>query len=103
MDFVCGGDHARPCECPGSAADLAAIRRTYDLAEIIPSVKSFSVHQINRLRGSRGSLWQDERYNRIIRDKVEFLEKWRYIINNPVMQELAHRWEGYPWLYIKND
>jgi len=75
----------------------------YDLAEIIHSVKSFSVHQINRLRGSRGSLWQDERYDRIVRDEPELLEKWQYIMNNPVKRELAERSEDYPWLYIKNE
>jgi putative transposase len=75
----------------------------YDLAEIIHSVKSFSVHKINRLRGGRGSLWQDERFDRIVRDEAEFLEKWQYIMNNPVKQELVQRWEDYPWLYIKND
>ena len=75
----------------------------FDLAEIVHSVKSFSVHQINRLRGNRGSLWQDERYDRIVRDEAEFLEKWQYIMNNPLKQELAQRWKDYPWLYIKND
>lgn len=48
----------------------------YDLAEIIHSVKSFSVHQINIQRGRKGSIWQDERFDRIIRDEMEFLEKW---------------------------
>jgi len=75
----------------------------FDLAEIIHSVKSFSVHQINKLRESRGSIWQDERFDRIVRDELEFLEKWQYIMNNPVKQELADRWEDYLWLYIKND
>ena len=75
----------------------------YDLAEIIHSVKSFSVHQINRLRGRRRSLWQDERYDRIVRDEAEILEKWQYIMNNPLKQELVQRWEDYPWLYMKND
>jgi REP element-mobilizing transposase RayT len=75
----------------------------FDLAEIIHSVKSFSVHQINRQRGRRGSLWQDERYDRIVRDEEEFLEKWQYIMNNPVKQDLVQRWEDYPWLYMKND
>jgi len=75
----------------------------FDLAEIIHSVKSFSVHQINRLRGPKGSLWQDERYDRIVRDEEEFLEKWQYIMNNPLKQELVQRWEDYPWLSMKND
>jgi putative transposase len=75
----------------------------YDLAEIMHSVKSFSVHQINRQRGSRGSIWQDERFDRIVRDEAEFLEKWQYIMNNPLKRELVEAWEDYPWLYIKND
>ena len=87
---------AQPLPLPQSGA-------VYDLAEIIHSVKSFSVHKINRLRGGRGSLWQDERFDRIVRDEAEFLEKWQYIMNNPLKQELVQRWEDYPWLYIKND
>ena len=75
----------------------------YDLAEIIHSVKSFSVHKINLSRGSKGSIWQDERYDRIVRDEVEFLEKWQYIMSNPVKKELAQHWEDYPWLYIRSD
>lgn len=75
----------------------------YDLAEIIHSVKRFSVYQINRQRGSRGSIWQDERYDRIVRDEAEFLEKWQYIINNPLKKELVVRPKDYPWLYIRND
>ena len=75
----------------------------YDLAEIIHSVKSFCVHKINRQRGSGGSIWQDERFDRIVRDEAEFLEKWQYIMNNPLKQELVQRWEDYPWLYMKNN
>jgi putative transposase len=75
--------------------------RAFDLAEIIHSVKSFSSQNINRLGGISGSLWQDERYDRIIRDEAEFLEKWQYIRNNPVKTDLAQTSETYPWLYEK--
>lgn len=75
----------------------------FDLAEIIHSVKSFSVHQINQQRGGSGSVWQDERFDRIVRDEAEFLEKGQYIMNNPLKQELATNPEDYPWLYMKND
>jgi hypothetical protein len=50
----------------------------------------------------RGQACPDERDDRIVRDEVEFLEKWQYIMNNPVKAELAERPEEYPWLYIKN-
>ena len=51
--------------------------------------RASALHQINRHRGSRGSIWQDERYDRIVRDEAEFLEKWQYIMNNPVKKELV--------------
>ncbi len=93
-------DHVHVLVQPLSKAEGGGV---YDLAEIIHSVKSFSVHQINRKRGSRGSIWQDERFDRIVRDEMEFLEKWQYIMNNPLKQELVENQEDYPWLYIKND
>lgn len=69
-----------------------------DLGEILHSIKSFSSHQINRRRGDTGSIWQIERYDRIVRDEGEFLEKWNYIRNNPVKGGLAECPEDYPWL-----
>ena len=74
-----------------------------NLGEIIHSVKSFSAQEINRTRGFRGSLWQVERHDRIVRDEVEFLEKWQYIRINPVKAGFVERPEDYPWLYEKQD
>jgi REP element-mobilizing transposase RayT len=72
---------------------------SFDLAEILHSVKSFSAHQINRQRERHGSIWQDERFDRIVRDEMEFKEKWEYIRNNPVKNGLCQSPEKYPWLY----
>jgi REP element-mobilizing transposase RayT len=74
----------------------------FDLGEILHSVKRHSARTINQLRGAQGSLWQDERYDRIMRDENEFLEKWNYIRNNPVKLGLADQPEKYPWLYEKD-
>jgi putative transposase len=71
----------------------------FNLAEILHSVKRHSARVINQLRGTQGSLWQDERYDRIVRDEAEFSEKWNYIRNNPVKSGLAASPEDYPWLY----
>lgn len=73
----------------------------YDLGEILHSVKSFSAHKINQRRGMEGLVWQDERFDRIVRDEVEFNEKWQYIRNNPVKNGLSERPEDYPWFYEK--
>ena len=68
----------------------------FDLAEIIHSIKSFSSQKINQLCGNSGPLWQDERYDRIVRDEEEFLEKWNYIRNNPLKDGLAPTARGIP-------
>ena len=78
---------------------LPGIPVLINLAEILHSVKRHSARVINQLRGTQGSLWQDERYDRIVRDEAEFLEKWNYIRNNPVKSGLADSPEEYPWLY----
>jgi putative transposase len=75
----------------------------FDLAEILHSIKRYSARAINQTRGNQGPLWQDERYDRIIRDEAEFLEKWQYIRNNPVKMDLAQTSETYPWLYEKGN
>lgn len=74
----------------------------FDLAEIIHSVKSFSAHQINKCRDKRGPIWQDERYDRIVRDESELQEKWGYIRENPVKAGLAAVSEDYPWLFERD-
>jgi putative transposase len=71
------------------------------LGEILHSIKRFSARKINQARGEQGSLWQDERYDRIVRDEAEFLGKWEYIRNNPLKAGLASYPEDYPWLYEK--
>ncbi|WP_449243775.1 REP-associated tyrosine transposase [Desulfobacca acetoxidans] len=70
-----------------------------NLGKIIKSIKSYSARQINRLRDQQGSVWQPERYDRIVRNDAEFLEKWQYIRNNPIKAGLAVHPEDYPWLY----
>jgi len=75
---------------------------TVNLSGIIRSVKTFSARTINAQRGIQGTLWQDERYDRIIRDEAELLQKWEYLRHNPVERALAPNPEDYPWLYEKS-
>jgi REP element-mobilizing transposase RayT len=70
-----------------------------DLPEVVHSVKSYTAHQINRLRARRCPVWQDERFDRWVRDEDEFAEKWQYIAENPLKAGLAEG-ENYPWLYL---
>jgi len=67
----------------------------YSLRELLHSVKSYSAHLINRMRGSSGPVWQPESFDRLIRDDDEFHQKWNYMLMNPVKAGLASR----PWEY----
>ena len=71
----------------------------HDLSKLNQSVKGFSSYRINRRHGWRGALWQDEGYDRIVRDEREFEETWAYMLHNPVKAGLVETPEQYQWLY----
>jgi REP element-mobilizing transposase RayT len=89
------------------AQPLAKGDGVWDLGELLHSVKSYSAHQIAKARRDRRdagptpkSIWQDERYDRWVRDEDEFAEKWQYIANNPEKEGLAATAAEYRWLYL---
>ena len=55
----------------------------HDLAEILGAWKSVSTRLINAARSKRGSLWQREYYDHLIRDEAEFIHAVEYILDNP--------------------
>jgi REP element-mobilizing transposase RayT len=69
-----------------------------DLAKITHSLKRFTAREANRLLGLTGKrFWQDESYDRLARDEVEFQRIRRYIEFNPVRAGLVTLPEHYPW------
>ena len=71
----------------------------YRLQKLVHSWKSLTAHKLRRDSSRR--LWQEEYFDRIVRDEKEFLDKAQYILNNPLK-----RWpemEGYPWVWVKHD
>ena len=71
----------------------------YSLSKILQSIKGFSAREINKVRGTKGSLWQDESFDHIVRDHDEYLEKCNYIRGNPVKVGLCQAPEEYPFLW----
>jgi putative transposase len=53
------------------------------LEDILGSWKQFSARQINELIGRSGTLWQDECYDRIIRDEEHLYRCLQYVGSNP--------------------
>jgi len=72
--------------------------RGSSLTAIVHGLKSYSAHGISGRRGTEGPVWQDERFDRIVRHEAAFLEKWNYIRNNAVARGLVARAEEYSWL-----
>ena len=54
------------------------------LAEILKSWKGFTARAINKQLGKTGSLWQEEYWDRLIRNNGHFFKVAEYIRNNPV-------------------
>ncbi len=81
---------------------LMPLRRgkgTVPLSEIMKALKGATAHRMNAALGRRGRLWQDESYDRIIRDAKEHRQKLRYIQNNPVRAGLVDRADEWPWTW----
>ena len=61
----------------------------YDLSRVMKGIKGVSAHIINEERRRRGIVWQDESYDRIMRDGREFDQKLMYMYENPIKKNLA--------------
>jgi REP element-mobilizing transposase RayT len=86
--FVVMNDHVHVLvqPCPG-----------FRLQDIVQSWKSFTANRMQRVSGRRGVVWQDEYFDRVVRDDAEYEQKRDYIMYNPYK-----RWpemESYPWAW----
>ena len=50
----------------------------YSLSQIMKGIKGVSARKVNQMRNTTGTVWQDEYYDRIIRDQKELDEKIHY-------------------------
>lgn len=75
---------------------LAAPKEMFSLQETVHSWKSYTANRLQRKFGRIGMIWQDEYFDRIVRDERELVEKANYILDNPMK-----RWpdlKDYPWV-----
>jgi putative transposase len=61
----------------------------FTLQSIMKGIKGVSARLINQYRKTKGNVWQEESFDRIIRDVDEFEEKLQYMFNNPVKAGLV--------------
>lgn len=68
---------------PNHVHALLTPRSGFDLGKILHSWKSFSAHEINKVTGRGGEVWQHETYDHIIRDPDSLWRFAKYIVDNP--------------------
>lgn len=71
------------------------------LSRIMKGVKGVSARALNQRRGTKGSIWQDESFDRIVRDQAELDEKLNCMFMNPVKAGLTQEPESYIGWYFK--
>jgi REP element-mobilizing transposase RayT len=69
----------------------------FSLESILHSLKSYSARVLQKAPGRAGRIWQPESFDRVILSEQEFLQKARYIADNPYK-----RWPdlgSYDWVW----
>ena len=69
------------------------------LTGILHTIKSFTAHQINRLEKTKGTVWEAESFDRMIRSERDLQEKFEYITRNPWEDGVVRQGEDYKWVW----
>jgi len=75
--------------------------RVWLLPEILDAIKGASAHIINKKLRRRGSVWQDESFDHVLRSSEQLRDRVHYILENPVRKGLVDRWQDYSWLWVR--
>ena len=67
------------------------------LPEVLRSWKSFTSHEANRILGRSGQFWQEDYFDRFIRDLKHLENAKQYIRENPVTAGLVKLPEDWPY------
>jgi REP element-mobilizing transposase RayT len=71
----------------------------FSISEILQSIKGATVHKINRQLSRKGTLWQEESFDHVIRRSQDVNAKMAYVLNNPVRKGIAKRARDYGWVW----
>jgi putative transposase len=67
------------------------------MSELLLGWKGYTARRINRVLGRRGKLWQDDYWDRYIRDEAHYRKVAHYIEWNPVKAGLVKTPEQWPF------
>ena len=85
-------DHVHILLNPGRDSD-----GPISIAEIMQAIKGASAHRINRYLGRKGPVWQQENFDRALRDEEQIDDKVAYMLSNPMAAGLVDDPVTYRW------
>ena len=68
---------------PNHVHVLVCVGAKMKLSKVLHSWKSFTAHELNKLLGRRGTVWQDESFDHIVRSLDQLNHFRSYIGENP--------------------
>jgi len=81
---------------PNHVHVLFTPRKGFEVGRIVQAWKSFSARRINSVLGRRGQLWQEDYFDRFIRDAPHFERVLGYIEWNPARATLCELPSDWP-------
>ena len=91
------------CDCvvvmPDHVHFIITPYEEWPLAWLMQRMKGVSSHFVNYANHRRGTLWQHESFDHILRSDESLGEKIEYICQNPVRAGLVTTPDDYPWLW----
>lgn len=73
----------------------------FPIAHVTYTWKRYTANRINKFLNRKGSLWQKESYDRMIRDETELANTLEYIVQNPVKTGLVKNWKDWPGTWMR--
>ncbi len=67
---------------------------------IVYTWKRYSANSINKLLNQKGSVWQKESFDRMVRDENELYKVLEYIMLNPVQAKLVSDWRDWKRTFV---
>jgi len=84
------------CVMPNHVHVVARLFPSETLAPVVHSWKSFTAKRANAILGLRGSFWQREYYDQLIRNEGEFERAISYVADNPAKANL----KDWKWVWV---
>ena len=69
------------------------------ISKIMQSIKRISARKSNLVLNRTGKFWQDESYDRLVRDDKELYFIIKYVLLNPVNAGLVQNWTDWKYTY----